>query len=457
MNTEVQHKKALKQRDLVLFSVSAILLLDTLAAGAAAGPPVIFWWLLFGLIFFIPNALMTAELGCAFPEQGGIYAWVRDAFGPRWSARVTWSYWVNITVWLPAIYILFAGVFSQLFVPDLSLAWQITIGIVLSWMTVLVNVVALDIGKWVPNIGALIKVLIFSVIVVGGLVHGLTGETANDFTLAAMQPRWGDTIQYLPVLVYGMLGFELISAGSDEMKDPARDVPRAILISGLIIIIAYTAATAAILVAIPAADIDLVEGLMDTLYFLLGDSAFGRAFAVALGIGALYSFFSNGVTWALGGNRAIAEAAMAGEMPAFLGLESKHNGTPVGAAVVLGIASTIILLIYGMLAGSNEELFWDLFAFSAVLFLLPYVGMSLAFLKLRKMYPEKLRPFRVPGGMLVARVMAWTCIIILCLAIALFCYVPGEGMSWPVFGGSIALMIIGEGFIRWQEGKKAAP
>ena len=114
MSTAGQHQKTLRQRDLVLFSVSAILLLDTLAAGAVGGPPVIFWWLFFGVVFFVPMALITAELGCTFPEQGGIYAWVRDAFGERWSARVTWSYWVNIAVWLPAIYILFAGIFASM-------------------------------------------------------------------------------------------------------------------------------------------------------------------------------------------------------------------------------------------------------------------------------------------------------------------------------------------------------
>ena len=136
MNETIQHNKTLGQRDIVLFSVSAILLLDTLAAGAIGGPSVIFWWLFFGLVFFVPNALMTAELGCTFPEQGGIYAWVRDAFGPRWAARVTWAYWVNMAVWLPAIYILFAGIFSQLFMPDMSLTWQMGIAIALSWITV---------------------------------------------------------------------------------------------------------------------------------------------------------------------------------------------------------------------------------------------------------------------------------------------------------------------------------
>ena len=160
-----------------------------------------------------------------------------------------------------------------------------------------------------------------------------------------------------------MLGFELVSAGSDEMRDPARDVPRAIFISGAIIIVLYLLGTMAVLAAIPAGDINLVEGLIDTLKLFFGGTAAGNLFVLALGIGALYTFFSNGVTWALGCNRAAAEAALEGELPRIFALESKTMGTPIGAAVLMGVVSTIVLILYGFMSGSNEDLFWSLFAF----------------------------------------------------------------------------------------------
>ena len=122
-----------------------------------------------------------------------------------------------------------------------------------------------------------------------------------------------------------MLGFELVSAGSAEMKNPGRDVPWAILISGTIIIV-YTAATAAILAALPPGEINLVEGLVDTLHRFFGGSAAGDAFVMLLGIGALYTFFANGVTWALGCNRAMAEAAAEGEFPASMGRQHARLG-----------------------------------------------------------------------------------------------------------------------------------
>lgn len=451
------HIKTLGRRDIVLFTVSAILLLDTLAAGATIGPAAVFWWLFLGLFFFVPYALICAELGTTYPEQGGLYAWIRDAYGRRWASRATWAYWVNTAVWNPAIYILFAGVFAQIFFPGLSLWTQIAIGIALSWITVLLNAITLDIGKWIPNVSALFKIVIIGAIIVGAFFHYREFGMANPLTLETMTPAIDESLAYFSVIIYGMLGFELVSAGSGEMKDPARDVPVSILLSGAIIIVLYLLATLAILAAIPVEDVNLVEGLMDTLYLLFGATAAGQTFALVLGIGALYTFFANGVTWSLGCNRAIAEASLEGEFPAVLGREHRRYGTPVGAAVIMGIGSTVLLLLYGVLAGTNEELFWTLFAFSAVIFLMPYLLLVFAFLKLRRSDSDRPRPFRVPGGDGVAMLMATVCGGLLAMALVFFVYTPGEGMQWPVLIGAVIVLAIGEVLIRLTESRRLDP
>ncbi len=450
-NQSIQHPKTLRQRDMVLFTVSAILLLDTLTAAASVGAPSIFWWLFLGMIFFVPFALICAEMGCAYPEQGGIYAWIRDGYGGRWASRATWCYWVNTAVWMPAIFILFAGIFKQMFAPDMTLGGQIAIGIVLTWLAVAVNVVTLDVGKWIPNLGAVLKVVIFLAIIAGALMYTQDHGMSNPLTLDTLKPDWSSTLQYIPAIIYGMLGFELVSASSDEMKNPAKDVPRAILISGAIIIVLYLLGTMAVLAAIPAGKINLVEGLIDTLHLFFGGSAAGDMLVLALGVGALYTFFSNGVTWALGCNRAAAEAAQEGEMPHIFGIESERLGTPIGAAVLMGLVSTAVLLMYGLMSGSNEDLFWSLFAFSAVIFLLPYQGMLLTFIKMRKVDGDHPRPYKVPGGLVVARLTAWTCFTVLALSVVLFTYTPGEGMQWPVLIGVLITLAIGEFVIRFSE------
>ncbi|AOS96405.1 putative glutamate/gamma-aminobutyrate antiporter [Microbulbifer aggregans] len=454
--TDVAVKKNLGKRDMILFTVSAILLVDTLAATAAIGTSSIFWWLFLGLVFFVPFALVSAELGCAYPEKGGIYAWVRDAFGGRWGSRISWSYWVNVAIWMPAIFILFAGVARQLFWPEMGVAGQIGLGVALTWIAVLANVVTLNVGKWVPNIGAIFKIIIFGAIIAGAFFYAADNGLANPITLDSIKPTFAGSLQYIPAIIYGMLGFELISASSEEMRNPQRDVPRSILVSGIIILTLYILGTTAILAAIPAQEIDLVEGLVDTLRLFFAQLPLGDTLVMLLGLAALYTFFSNGVTWAIGGNRAAAEAAEEGELPSAFAIKSRSRNTPVGAAVLMGLMSTLILVLYGLLVESNEDLFWSLFAFSGVIFLLPYVGMFLAFIKMRQIDGGRPRPFRVPGGDGVALALTGLCVAVLLGSIFLFVYTPGEGVQWPVLIGSVVTLILGEMAILWAEKESAA-
>jgi glutamate:GABA antiporter len=443
-------KKIIGRGDMVLYCVSAILLLDTLTATASLGPSSIFWWLFLGVIFYLPMGMICTEIGCAYPEHGGIYAWVRRAFGGRWASRVSWCYWVNTAVWMPAIYILFAGVFKQLFFPDMQASDQILLGIVLAWVSVIVNIVALDIGKWIPNIGAIFKVIIFIAISYGAFIYVNDHGMANPITLETISPDWKASLQFIPAIIYGMLGFELMSASANNMKNPGRDIPQSTLLSGIIILALYILGTIAILAALPAGDIDLLEGLVDTLKLFFGGSPMGNAIVIALGVMTLYTFFSNGVTWAMGSNRAAAEAAIEGELPRIFAIESKKQ-TPVGAAIIMGIFSTAVLVLYGFLADSNEDLFWALFSFSGVIFLLPYIGMLFAFIKLRLINPNHYRPYKIPGGNALAFSLALVCVTVLALSIVLFIYIPNEGMQWPVLLGSVAALIMGELAVRLAE------
>ena len=212
--------------------------------------------------------------------------------------------------------------------------------------------------------------------------------------------------------------------------------------------------TFAILAAVPVDDINLVEGLVDTFRQLLGNSAAGQAGAMILGTFVLFTFLSNAVTWSIGANRAAAEAAIDGELPKLLAYEHPRVGTPVGAAVTMGVLTTIVLIAYGFVATTNEELFWSLFAASAVLFLLPYIGAVAAFMYARVHDAERERPYRVPGGHNTARLLTTICIFILGLSIVLFMYVPGEGFDWPVVIGSLASILLGEITIRLTEMKR---
>ena len=453
-------KKVFRGLDMTLFTVCAILVMDTLAPSAAIGASSISWWIITLVLFFIPYGLITAELGTTYPEQGGLYIWIKNAFGEKWAARSTWLYWINVALWMPSVYILFAGMFAQLFFPDMSLWWQIAIGVVMTWLTVLFGSMKMEAGKWIPNIGAMIKALIMVVIGVGAFIYAGHHGVANDLSFKAILPSWNAGLAFLPVIVYNFMGFELMSGASGEMKNPGKDIPRAIIIAGALIAIFYVLGTVGILMAVPLEKLGLVSGIVDTLKIIIGGTSFGDAMVIVLGVAALYSFMANMVTWTMGANRTAAEAAKENELPAIFGREHPVYKTPVGAFIITGIVSTVVIIVYGLMAGSAEDLFWTLFAFSSIVFLLPYLMLFPAFLKLRKTDPNIERPYRVPGGNTVATILAVICELFILQAVVLFVWVPGQAMDWsyalPIIIGVAITLIVGEVLMKISAKNKKA-
>jgi glutamate:GABA antiporter len=450
--------KALKIFDMTLFTVCAIMVIDTLAASASIGASSITWWVITLVLFFIPYGLITAELGSTYPEEGGIYIWIKHAFGEKWAARSTWYYWINVALWMPSVYILFAGMFAQLFFPEMSLWWQIAIGVIMTWITVWIDSITLETGKWFPNIGAAFKVIIMLVLGVGGIALAIKNGVANDMSAQALIPTWDAGLAFLPVILYNFMGFELMSGAGDEMKNPKRDIPIAIITAGLLIAFFYLLSTIGILVALPIDQLGLISGIIDTLKAILGETGFGGAMVVVLGVGALYTFLANMVTWTMGANRTAAQAAEEGELPAVFGKLDPVNKTPIGANIITGVVSTIVIILYGFMAGSAEDLFWTLFKFSSIIFFLPYLLLFPAFLKLRKSDAAKTRPYRMPGNHTVATIVAVICELFIAQAIVFFLWVPGQETSpdtVPVLIGMFITILVGE-IILAMVGKKKA-
>ena len=293
-------------------------------------------------VFFIPYGLITAELGAAWPGEGGVYIWVREAFGPTWGSIAAWMYWINNAYWIPSVYLIFAGTFGQMFLKTHS-PWQDAgIAIALTWLTVAIGIVRLEISKWVPNLGAVIKALIFLALGVLGLSALFRRRpAANAFSPRALLPHWNDSLAYLPALLYSTFGFELMSSAGAEMRDPRRDVPRVILWSGALIAVLYSFAIGGILFAVPMGKLSIVTGTWDALAIL--GKQWGRAgdtVVFLLGLGFLYACIANVVTWSLGANRVAAVAAEEGVLPEALGRLHPRFKTPAFAFVVMGFVAT---------------------------------------------------------------------------------------------------------------------
>ena len=448
MATETTGKMGLSS--LTLFSVCAVLVVDGLTASASIGPSSITWWLITLVLFVIPYGLISSELGTTYPGEGGIYDWVKRAFGFKWAVRTTWFYWINVGLWMPAVYIMFAGMFAEMFFPEMSMALQIAICVGLTWLTVWICNISVDAGVWVTNLGALFKVIVISVLGVGGFWYASQNGVANEFTLASMTPSLDSGLGFLPVIIFNLMGFELIACMGDEIKDPRRDIPKSILISAVIVTGLYIFGTIGILMALPVEDIGLVAGIVSTLRTLFGDGAFGQAMVYGIGSLTLLTFIANMTTWTMGASRAAMEAAQAGELPEIVAKEDPVHKTPVGANIITGIVSTVVILLYGLTSGESDELFWSIFAFSSCIFLLPYLFMFPAYLKLRMTDPDAERPYKVPGGMKTQIAMSVVCFLFIVQAVVLFIFPEiGTGtVDWsytvPVALGVAITIGIGE-------------
>lgn len=396
------------------------------------------WWGITLVFFILPYGLITAELGAAWPGEGGLYVWVREGMGPRWGSLAAWFYWINNAYWVPSVYMVFAGTFHTMFLKSRLPAglqegapavWlQAAVALAATWFTVVLGVVRLQVSKWVPNLGAVVKTAIF--LALGGLGTAalVSGRPpANDFSASQFVPRWGDSLAYLPVLFYNALGFELMSGAGEEMRDPRRDVPRVTLLAGLVISVLYTLGVAGILVIVPLADLSLLTGTWDALVALGRPwGAAGDTIALLLGVGFLYACIANIVTWSLGVNRVAATAAAEGSLPAFLGRLHPRFRTPHVAFIVMGVVSSALLVGNAALAATASNVFWMVFRLSGLILLFSYLLLFPAFVALRRKRPDQPRPYRVPGGPAVVALMAAVCWLFVAFGSVLF-FKPAPG------------------------------
>jgi glutamate:GABA antiporter len=433
---------------MVLFSVSAILVADTVAASAAIGVQGLGFWVALGLLFFIPYGFVTAELGSAWPDEGGIYVWVKEAFGPGWGTVTSWMYWVNVALWAPSVFVLFIGSLEVAFGVDVSPLWEAAIVIAMVWAIVLIGILPLSWSKFVPNLSAAVKVIVLVGLGVMGVAYAAKNGTANSFALDQWVPAWNtDSLSFLPIIIYSYMGFELMSSAGGAIKDPKRDVPKMILLAGGAILAVYTFATFGILSAIKTEDVSIVTGIVDALQLSFDEvlGGYGWLFDIAV-VGLLFTFFGNMVTWSIGANQTIGATGLDKTAPGVFGHVNRRFGTPDYAFVLMGLIATAITILAYALDPDQANVFWTLFALSSIVFLIPYLLMFPALLVLRRKFPDQHRPYVVPGGKAGAWLSVILCELGIILTVFLFFYFPAEGVSestfWSITGVGTALSLL---------------
>ena len=454
--TLAQQPKTFGLFSMVLFSVSAILVADTVASSAAMGVQGLGFWLILGLLFFIPYGFITAELGSAWPDEGGIYVWVKEAFGPAWGTITSWMYWVNTALWAPAVFVLFVGALEVAFDLDVPAFWEAVIVIGLVWAIVAVGVLPLSWSKFIPNLSATLKVIVLVGLGAMGVAFAVKNGTANSFSLDQWVPAWNtDSLSFLPIIIYSYMGFELMNSAGGAIKDPKRDVPKMIILAGVAILAVYTFATFGILASIKTADVSIVTGIVDALKLSFDEvlGGFGWLFDIAI-VALLFTFFGNMVTWSIGANQTIGATGLDEKAPGIFGHVNKRFGTPDYAFVLMGVIATGITVLAYVLDPTQASVFWTLFALSSIVFLIPYLLMFPALIVLRRKHPDQDRPFVVPGGVAGAWISTILCEAGIILTLFLFFYFPVEGTSkaafWAITGGGTALSLLIGWWLYWH-------
>ena len=426
--------------DILFFLVCTIVGVDTIASVASSGGEAFTWMIIFAFVFFIPQALLFAELGTAFPQEGGPYLWTRLAFGHLAGAINNFLYWVTNPVWLGGTLAFSAITAIQVFFHGgnaFSTPMFFVITIAFIWISVLAAVLSLSSGKWLPTAGAFARFLLLGfftiTVAIYAAKHGVHGLSAGNF-----KPSEAGFVALVAVLLFNYVGFELPNSAGEEMINPKRDVPFGIARSAVLSFLLYALPVLGILIVLPVSQVTNFGGFVDaiqTVFTVFGGHV-SHGVPVLTGAGAVLGDLSaimfvicvltSGVTWIMGSDRALAVSGYDGAAPRFLGVINARFGTPVRVNIFSGIVATIVLILAHQLTSGNAAKF-----FGAVLgvtistTLISYLLIYPALWKLRRSHPDVARPFRMPGHRIL------TVVLMVLLAITVVeLMAPGAGMHW---------------------------
>ncbi|MGY4105514.1 APC family permease [Ignavigranum ruoffiae] len=442
----MNEKKKFSLVSAILSVICVVFVAEAAAPVAAIGNSQFFWWIFLLVAFLLPYGLISSELGTTYVGEGGIYDWVTKAFGHRWGSRVSWYYWINFPLWLASLAVIVPDLLTIITGMEFDIVTSIIIELIFTWVIIWISFYPVSDSIWILNGAAVIKMILALLIGGLGVYVAFTKGMANDFTVNSLLPSFDlNSLSFVSVIIFNMLGFEVICTFADDMENPMKQIPQAIIVAGIVIATIYIFSAFGIGVAIPVDQINTGSGMIDSFILLTGSNT--GWFIVLMAFFFLLTLFGNMISWSLGVNNTACYAAENGDMPKVFAKRSQKNKMPIGAAIMNGVIATIVIIIAPILP--NQDLFWAFFSLNLVMFLLSYVPMFPAFYKLRYSDPDTDRPFRVKGskGLLKAYVIVPMIIIIISL---IFTAVPLSfdqatlETQLPILIGSIIFIIIGE-------------
>jgi glutamate:GABA antiporter len=455
-------KRVMGFRDLVLFYVVTGVSLRWIATAAAAGPSSIVIWLGAWLLFYTPLALSVIELSSRYPNEGGLYVWSKRAFGDFSGFMAAWTYWTSNLPYFPAV--LYFAAANVLFMRPAQwshLSSNATYSIVFSLVTLaaatFLNVVGLDVGKWLHNIGALAMWIPVLIIIGLGLLAYHRFGSANSFSFHSMTPslRLNDII-FWSVLAFAFGGCETGSFMAEEIKNPRRIIPLALFVGGLTIAFCYIVGTVCVLLALPSSEVSPLQGLVQAIAKTSERVGLLWFLPIAAFLIALSNIGSSGAYLA-----AVARlpfvAGVDHYLPASFGKLHPRWGTPWVALLTQAVIGAIFIFL-GQAGTSVQGAYEVLISMSVISYFIPYLYLFASMFKLQG-EPAGEEIIRVPGGRPAAYVLAVVGFAATLLTIALSVLPPPDEPNkalavCKVVGGCGALVLVGVGL--YSAGKRRA-
>lgn len=436
---------------LVMLITGAIDSVRNLPATALFGSSLIFFFIFSAIVFLIPAALVSAELSSGWTEKGGIFHWIRIAFGEKAGFLAIWLQWISNLVWFPTILSFIAGTAAYLIDPALgqNKYFLVTVILTLFWALTLFNLKGIQASAKFATFCAVTGLIIpISLIIILAVIWLMMGKPIQvHFTWDTLLPRLDNSANWisLTAIMTAFFGMELATVHIKDVHNPQKTFPRALFISVVIVLVTMIMGSLAIAIVLPSTEINLVNGVMQafTNFFAVYHiSWITPLIAVLILIGSMGGI----VSWVISPAKGLLQAAQYGFMPEFLQKENK-NGVAANLLILQAVLVSIFCLAFLLMPSVNGS-YWLLTAVNAQLYILMYVMMFIAGISLRYKFPNQVRSFKVPGkniGMWMVGILG----LMGCAVTLIVGFIPPSGINVGSFfqyemifcGGIIAMLL----------------
>ena len=457
-------KRALRFRDLMLFYIITGLSVRWAATAAAAGPGALVVWIFALVGFFIPLASSVMELSSRYPQEGGLYVWTREAFGDFSGFMAAWMYWMSNLPYFPSV--LYFGAGSLLFVAGerghaLAASPAYFMGFAVAWLAVitLINIVGLDAGKWLNNIcstGSWLPIVILTVL---AALSAKRFGSATQFSASTMTPHLSlKNAIFWSTIFFAFGGCETGSFMAEEIENPRRVIPRALLAGGSVLALGYMLGTAALLVAVPPGQVSGVDGFMRAVAVLCGRFHAGWLMVIMAGLLALNAV-GGAASYLSSTSRLPFVAGIDLYLPPVFGRVHPRFRTPWVAIGVYGLAGMIVAAL-GQ-AGTTVRGAYDvLVSMGIITFFIPYLFLFASMVRLQNR-PAGPEVQRVPGKRPVAILLSCVGLISTIVTIILSVIPADEEPNKPLAVAKVLVstaVLIGSGAAMfWIAERKRKP